>query len=540
VQLFVERVIRNLEPGVSAGDFDPARWEWMKRYRLWQANREVFLWPENWLYPELRDDQSQLFTQIMGALLQGDITDDAAMGAYLDYLSGLEEVAKLEPCGLYYQPGDGSAPEASYLVARTKGAHRKHFFRELTNGTWGPWTQMMIDPEDMPVTPVVWNGRLLCCWLKAVKQAQSTTPQISTSGTNGTSGTSGTSTSTSTTLGDLKVSDLNNYVSDSTATAATGSVTAQVVLCWAEYYNGKWQPTKTSDVSLPTTIGNFDQAGYGAFEAVRNQLRIVPAQYTGTNPALTGHTGPVPQPDALILAVTGPPGYAPWNAGFIMHNTNGAMRFDEIELVFVINEGGGIGLPAALPFAGMLDLPPQSRQFSPPLAVPYTGTYGPGRFTVALQDASGSTVTSANLLQAGWLPRVTDSQPGLPGHWTAPFLYEDHRRLFYVTTTQRTWPLPGGQVFGQLPVTRAPIAATSVPPLVLPPRPAGATQGAAVAVDTAGASASAMQRYLAQTPALRAALPLPAPVTYQGQVIYPTGSLAAAAPALDGPQGAQS
>jgi hypothetical protein len=49
-----------------------------------------------------------------------------------------------------------------------------------------------------------------------------------------------------------------------------------------------------------------------------------------------------------------------------------------------------------------------------------------------------------------------------------------------------------------------------------------------------------MQRYLAQTPGLRAALPLPAPVIYQGQVIYPAGSLAADAPALDGQQGAPS
>jgi hypothetical protein len=388
---------------------------------------------------------------------------------------------------------------------------------------------MMIDPEDMPVTPVVWNGRLLCCWLKAVNTAnQGSGTQLSASAGSGTA------------LVDLKVSDFNNSVSASTTAAATGSVAAQVVLCWAEYYNGKWQPTKTSDVSLPTTIGAFDQAGYGAFEAVRSQLRIVPAQYTGTNPALAGHTGPVIPPEALILAVTGPPGYEPRNGGFIMHNTNGAVRFDEIEVQIRVTEGGFWTGLRILPLAGILDLPPQSRQFSPPLDVPYTGTYGPGRFTVALQNASGSTVTSADLLQASWLPRVTDSQPGLPGQWTAPFLYEDHRRLFYVTTTQRLWPLPGGQVFGQLPVTRAPIAATSVPPLVLPPRPAGAAQGESVAVDTAGASPSAMQRYLAQTPGLRAALPLPAPVTYQGQVIYPAGSLAAGAPALDGPQGAQS
>ena len=46
----------------------------------------------------------------------------------------------------------------------------------------------------------------------------------------------------------------------STTAATSGAVTAQVALCWAEYYNGKWQPTKTSDISLPTMIGPFDQA----------------------------------------------------------------------------------------------------------------------------------------------------------------------------------------------------------------------------------------------------------------------------------------
>src|SRR5262249_13434242 len=57
VQLFIERILRNLEPKVSPNDIDASLWPWMKRYRVWQANREVFLWPENWLYPELRDDQ---------------------------------------------------------------------------------------------------------------------------------------------------------------------------------------------------------------------------------------------------------------------------------------------------------------------------------------------------------------------------------------------------------------------------------------------------------------------------------------------------
>jgi len=34
------------------------RWEWMKNYRVWEANRTVFLYPEDWLEPEVRDDRS--------------------------------------------------------------------------------------------------------------------------------------------------------------------------------------------------------------------------------------------------------------------------------------------------------------------------------------------------------------------------------------------------------------------------------------------------------------------------------------------------
>jgi SpoVK/Ycf46/Vps4 family AAA+-type ATPase len=29
-------------------------WEWRKNYRVWEANRQVFLYPENWIEPEFR------------------------------------------------------------------------------------------------------------------------------------------------------------------------------------------------------------------------------------------------------------------------------------------------------------------------------------------------------------------------------------------------------------------------------------------------------------------------------------------------------
>jgi hypothetical protein len=31
-----------------------AEWNWRKNYRVWDANRKIFLYPENWIEPELR------------------------------------------------------------------------------------------------------------------------------------------------------------------------------------------------------------------------------------------------------------------------------------------------------------------------------------------------------------------------------------------------------------------------------------------------------------------------------------------------------
>jgi Salmonella virulence plasmid 28.1kDa A protein len=54
VQLFVQRCFLALESPavvVDPKDDDWSQWQWMSRYRVWQANREVFLFPENWMDP---------------------------------------------------------------------------------------------------------------------------------------------------------------------------------------------------------------------------------------------------------------------------------------------------------------------------------------------------------------------------------------------------------------------------------------------------------------------------------------------------------
>jgi hypothetical protein len=41
-------------------------WHWLKRYRAWRASRKQFLYPENYLEPELRDDKTPVVPPAKG------------------------------------------------------------------------------------------------------------------------------------------------------------------------------------------------------------------------------------------------------------------------------------------------------------------------------------------------------------------------------------------------------------------------------------------------------------------------------------------
>lgn len=61
-------------PGKRAADLlspelVPGEWEWHRNYRVWEANRRVFLYPENYLEPELRDDKTPRFVDVEAVLL---------------------------------------------------------------------------------------------------------------------------------------------------------------------------------------------------------------------------------------------------------------------------------------------------------------------------------------------------------------------------------------------------------------------------------------------------------------------------------------
>jgi hypothetical protein len=232
VQLFIERCLMSLEPRVSPIAIKSRQWDWMKRYRLWEANRKIFLYPENWLEPELRDDSSPQFKEAISELLQSDVTDDKAAGALINYLSKLEELAKLQPCGIFFAENDVGIPEddVNHVVAKTPGANRKYFYRRREGGTWTPWEQITLDIEGNNVVPMVWKGRLFLFWLRILKQPD---PPPTIPGDGNVTG--------------IRINQFQPVI----------NVGARGVLCWSENYNGRWQATKTSDVNRPLLLGPY-------------------------------------------------------------------------------------------------------------------------------------------------------------------------------------------------------------------------------------------------------------------------------------------
>jgi hypothetical protein len=150
VQLYVQRCLLGLEkPEVESDVIDAETWPWMKNYRVWEANRKIFLYPENWIEPELRDGKSPFFEDLESELRQAPLDDIHVEEAFLAYLDKLDQVARLDICAVHWQEAEDSDDiDVLHVVGRTPGSPAVFFYRNLINfNEWTPWEKIDLDIE---------------------------------------------------------------------------------------------------------------------------------------------------------------------------------------------------------------------------------------------------------------------------------------------------------------------------------------------------------------------------------------------------------
>jgi hypothetical protein len=221
LQLFVERCLMGLESSTvadTATDTGWQRWSWMSAYRVWEANRRVFLYPENWIEPELRDDKSPFFNDLERELAQAELTDRAAEDAAGSYLEKLDEVAFLEHLACYFD----SVAGVHHVFARTKGGDPATYYyrRFIKEREWTPWERVELDISADHLLAFMRNGRLYLAWPLFEEEAEPKTDgeDIPTSPGGG------------------KAPPPNKRL--------------KIKLALSEYSNGKWLPKKLSKEGL--------------------------------------------------------------------------------------------------------------------------------------------------------------------------------------------------------------------------------------------------------------------------------------------------
>jgi len=214
LQLYIHRCLMNLEqsdtslnpaivdikvaPGLIPGD----EWTWRKNYRVWEANRKVFLYPENYIDPTLRDNKTEIFKELEDELLQQKISQDSAEAAYKKYLAQFSELTRLRYAGGYYHQvsqgfgffdldmkmkGSDAKAQAGkkafyfinaigletdskeslfYLFARTNVHPYRYYYRTYNHykKVWTSWETIDLGIEAAEISTIIFQGKLYIYW----------------------------------------------------------------------------------------------------------------------------------------------------------------------------------------------------------------------------------------------------------------------------------------------------------------------------------------------------------------------------------------
>ncbi|KAL7935827.1 hypothetical protein V8C35DRAFT_298338 [Trichoderma chlorosporum] len=161
VQLFVQRCLLGLEEKIPKESINRDQWKWRQQYTIWEANVKLFLYPENWLEPSLRDDKSSLFEEFEASLMEKNLSMETFAHGISTYVYGLNQIANLEIVSYISDKTFGMC----HIFGRTRTSPHTLYHRTLSviqkadwGVSWKPWAKVDID---MPAVETEWDGKRL-------------------------------------------------------------------------------------------------------------------------------------------------------------------------------------------------------------------------------------------------------------------------------------------------------------------------------------------------------------------------------------------
>ncbi len=419
VQLFIQRCLMNLEPDVDPGSIREDHWEWMKRYRVWEANRKVFLYPENWLEPELRDNKSYLFQELEGELLQSEVTDESAESALLNYLKKLNDISRPRIVGSYLEekPFGNQDEDVLHIIGVTGGRNRQYLYRKYEYGYWTPWEKITLNIEGEHVYPVIWNSQLFIFWLNIFEKPAGGDPT-------------------------------NNF--NTVAGSEWGEevrVNVEVNISWGEYYKGKWTSPQSTEMSRPIT---FEDMGRYYDKMIKLFSRISKESVTAGPPR-----------ERLVLYLTYDGEATNKEVVITFHNKNSLP---------IIEYNKDNSLESLKKF----NIKTYNSAYDESGTVVYSGPYTryySNSFRVNIgQPYSTSSENKEILSKTSEGFEVHHARYNKSNRFESPLFYYDENGTFYVEPTERKYtPLPEIQIY--YPVYEVPVKYPEIPELIEKPIP---------------------------------------------------------------------
>lgn len=244
IQLFVQRAELGLEGNNILTDEQRSEWEWMKNYRVWEAARKVFLYPENWIASDLRDDKTPFFEELEERIQEFSDDHTNLENALYEYLEKVREVSSIEIIGATKEDGgdEGGILYTLHIVGRTQGEPHTYYYRKYKakaalSGEWTPWERLDVDIPSETVVPAVVNQRLYLLWPQ-VTMGQRSMDAASDGG----------------------MENIEYY--------------ARIRICWTSYTGTKWTGTRMTCNALYDTSSNQLDFALGDNEAIDDRYSL--------------------------------------------------------------------------------------------------------------------------------------------------------------------------------------------------------------------------------------------------------------------------